>query len=75
MGADVDADNIAFFHNALLARYAVDDHIVDRNTRAGRKPAVAEKRGDRPLSLDILADDLVDFPGGNARFHRLARQL
>ena len=49
----------------------MDDHVVYRDTGAGGKPTVTKEAGGCPLALDILADDLVDLPGGNPGFHRL----
>ena len=58
-GADVDSDDVAFFKNNAFGGYAVDDHVVYRDTCAGRKPAVPEKAGHCAHLLDILADDFV----------------
>ena len=73
-GPYVDAYDVAFFQDGAFAGYAVDDHVVYRDTGAGRKAAVVEEAGGRPGLLDKLADDLIQLPGRDPGLHRFAGQ-
>ena len=74
-GASVNADNVALLEDNLLMGYAVDHHIVYRDTCAARKTAVTKEVGLSALFLDRAADNAVDLPGGNPGFDRFASQL
>ena len=63
------------FNTSAFAGYAVDDHIVYRDTGAGRE--TRRNRGSWGL-LPVLSiywrTISVDLPGGNPGFHRLTRK-
>ena len=66
-GANINADDIAVLKDLRFAGYAVNDYMINRNARTGRKTAVTEEGGGSPLLLDILTDQRVEFIGGNTR--------
>lgn len=74
MRAHVHADDVAGMDHTL-AGYAVDDFVVDRDTGAAGKSAVAEEGRRGSLTLDILTDQTVDLAGGDTGLNRFARQL
>src|SRR5699024_8063804 len=68
-GAHVDAYDVAPLEDGALGGYAVDDHIVYRDTGAGREAVVVEEAGGGPHALDILANDLIQLPGRYPGLH------
>ena len=70
LGAKVNADDVAAFQNALLARNAMNDLVIDGNAGCGGEVIQMQKVRFRTLTFDILISDPVDLPGGDARPNR-----
>ena len=56
---DIDIQDVAV-PQPLLSRYAVADHVVDRNAGCLRIAAIAKWRRNRPVVADVLLAESVD---------------
>ena len=76
VGADVDADDVAFLQFYLTTGYAVDDLVVYLDTCACGKAAeaavVIEEAGYCTVLLDRSAHNVVQLDGGDTRLDSLA---
>ena len=71
-GAEVNADYVALTDNTLFARNTVNDLIIYGNACGGRESVQMQEIRLSAMFLYILIRDVVNLPGSNARFNRLA---
>ncbi|MNN66895.1 hypothetical protein D3C81_1824960 [compost metagenome] len=66
---NVDINDVAVFQDFVIARDAVADHFIHRDTHGFRETVVAQTGRDRLLLVgDVIVTDTIEFAGGHARF-------
>ena len=71
---DIDVQNIALFQN-LVARNAMADHMVQRDTAGMRIAAIAHGRRDRAAVQNHLADLIVNLARRDTRLHPIGHLI
>ena len=64
--AAVDGEDVAGLEDALFARHAVDDLLVDGGAEGGGKAVVALEGGDGAEGGDLFDGDALEVHGGGA---------
>src|SRR6185503_14417697 len=69
-GPEIYGQYVTRLEHHVLARDAVDDHLVDRRAQDGRVAVVAEEGRFALELLQPLVGDLVELPGRHPRLRR-----